>query len=102
MQGSIRKSLSECVRNLRAREKRKIKEFSQEANFSCIEEEDTSSSVSNLTMASIHSVDTKKLEYRILSYAHIVHILYVYIFIFVVLISVIYKKQKKKKKSRKR
>lgn len=98
MQGSIRKSLSECVRNLRAREKRKLTEFSKEANSSCIEKEDTSS-VSNLKMALIHSVDTEKLEYRILSYDYIVHIFYVYIFIFVVLISVIHKKQKKKKKA---
>jgi len=59
MQSSIKKSLSECVRNLRAREKRKIKQFIKEDNSFCSEEEDTSS-VPNFKLASIHTVDTEK------------------------------------------
>jgi len=59
MQSSIKKSLSECVRNLRAREKRKIKQFIKEYNSFCGEEEDISS-VPNLKLASIHTVDTEK------------------------------------------
>jgi len=59
MQNSIKKSLSECVRNSRAREKRKIKQFVKEDNSLCSEEEDISF-VPNLKMASVHTVDTEK------------------------------------------
>jgi len=58
MQSSIKKSLSECVRNLRAREKRKIKQFVKEDNSFCSEED--ISFVPNLKLASIHTVDTEK------------------------------------------
>jgi len=59
MQSSIKKSLSECVRNLKAREKRKIKQFIKEDNSFCSEEKDISS-VPNLKLASIHTVVIEK------------------------------------------
>jgi len=59
MQSSIKKSLSECVKNLRAWEKRKIKQFIKEDNSFCSEEEDISS-IPNLKLASIHTVETEK------------------------------------------